>query len=193
MNTMVLLICLSLVFISQQSTVNKKYIQAFRYIQTAQETRAFCRAVSEIDNSFPCKMNAESHSDSHICIAVSDSIISLSELFFFDKIIAHELKGSKLNMRSLKDSLYVTNLQIDFNPLFLPSLRELPSCTNARLILFFDKPERNRLTAELLPYYGGSSKNFSSMRQFNRSLQFLFYFSPRDSIEKVITVQFQYD
>jgi hypothetical protein len=163
---------------TNQAALDEKYKKAYSYVQTAEATRKFSREIRIVD--------------SLACIAVSDSVVFLDNFFFLDDIIEYEYKGRVSNLRALRDSLITAEYRRSFSTFFLPSLSDLASCRNARMILFFSKPDRNTLTAELLPY-DGSKKSFLSIAQFNRSLGFLFYFTPQDSIETVFIREFQND
>lgn len=163
---------------TNQSALDEKYKKALSYIQTVEATRKFCREIGIVD--------------SLACISVSDSVVFLDNFFFLDDIIKYEYKERVSHLRALRDSLITAEYRRSFRTFFLPSLNDLAPCRDARVILFFSKPYRNTLTAELLPY-DGSKKSFLSIAQFNRSLGFLFYFTAQDSIEKVFIREFQND
>jgi hypothetical protein len=173
-----LLIALLLLGCNQKEKFDDKYRKAFEYIYST--------------DSMKFKLTDSLKNFQSFKISVYDSVVPMDISNFFENLAKENKIEGKDNMKLLLDSLIAMDKAIWFQPIFVDGLSKLSRDKTTEFILFFSKPSKNILLAELFPFYE-SRRTYEDIQRFNRSVLYLFYFGPENQIEKVMATFPQYD
>jgi hypothetical protein len=157
--------------------LDNKYCKAFEYINS----------IDTIKYKLTTLQNIQSFK-----ISVYDSLIPLDISSFFEDILEENKIKDEKSRKILLDSLLAIDRSTSFQPTFVDGLSKLAREKSTDFMLFFSKPYKNMLLAELFPLYE-SRKSYNDIQRYNRSVLYMFYFGPRNQIEKVIVTYPQYD
>ncbi len=153
----------------------KKIANAYQYIL---ENDSLHTAIIELSNT--------AKDDSGL--AIYDSLVFMETSDFTEQIA----KFSGTDFELVLDSLTALDKKRFFKPYTIPILKRIDKKPESKMILFFSKPYKNTLLAEVVFNYN-SRKTYNKITHFNQSLLILFFFDKSNNIENVLTTRMHYN